>query len=133
MYIRTIISACALLVLPSIALADPTGTFKVVGKNADDGSTYTGTVTVTRTGATYKVVWNIGGTESVGTGLGSRFEGHDIVSGHATSDDTGISVGYISKDSYGIAVYYEQSNGNWEGVWSYGGSKGVTNETWIPE
>ncbi|KAA0689432.1 hypothetical protein DTW90_31505 [Neorhizobium sp. P12A] len=133
MYIRTIISACTLLILPGIALADPTGTFKVVGKNADDGSTYTGTVKITRTGATYKVVWNIGGTESVGTGLGSRFDGHDIESGHATADDTGISVGYVSKDSYGIAVYYEQSNGNWEGVWSYGGSKGVTNETWIPE
>ena len=58
---------------------------------------------------------------------------YDIESGRATADDTGISVGYVSKDSYGIAVYYEQSNGSWEGVWSYGGSKGVTNETWLPE
>ncbi|MDE1996244.1 MAG: hypothetical protein KGI75_27335 [Rhizobiaceae bacterium] len=130
MYIRTIIAACALIVLPNIALADPTGTFKVVGTNADDGSTYTGTVKVTRNGETYKVVWNIGGSQSVGTGLGSRFDNGSILTGPATDDDEGLSVGYVNKDSFGIASYYRQPDGSWAGVWTYGGSKNVVKETW---
>ncbi|HEY3621590.1 MAG TPA: hypothetical protein VGL12_04180, partial [Roseiarcus sp.] len=54
-----IISACALIAAPSLALADPTGTYDLVGRNADNGSTYKGTVEVSRMGATYKVVWVI--------------------------------------------------------------------------
>jgi|HubBroStandDraft_2_1064218.scaffolds.fasta_scaffold2415682_1 hypothetical protein len=56
MRFSAIITACVVLVAPTLALADPTGTYNVVGHNADDGSTYKGTVEVSRTGATYKVV-----------------------------------------------------------------------------
>lgn len=126
-----IISACALIVLPTFALADPTGTYNVVGRNADNGSTYKGTVEVSRTGATYKIVWDIGGKKSIGTGLGSHFENAGtIVTGPASGKDTGLSVGYLNKDSFGIATYYLQADGSWSGVWAYGGSQHTTSETW---
>jgi hypothetical protein len=82
MRVSAVISACILLPGPTLALADPTGTYNVVARNADNGSTYKGTVEVSRMGATHKVVWNIDG-ESVGTGLGSHFEngGKTIVTG----------------------------------------------------
>jgi hypothetical protein len=80
------ISACLLIATPTLALADATGTYNVVGRNADDGSTYKGTVKVSRTGATYKVVGVIDGAKSVGTGLGSHFEngGNTYVTGPAS-------------------------------------------------
>ena len=129
-----IISACALIAAaPTLALADPTGAYNVVGRNADNGSTYRGTVEVSRTGATYKVVWVIAGKESIGTGLGSHFDGPGtIVTGPASDKDTGLSVGYVNKDSFGIATYYKQPDGTWSGVWTYGGSQHTTSETWTP-
>lgn len=128
----TFIFACALIATPTLALADPTGSYDVSGRNASDGSTYTGTVEVSREGATYKVVWNIDGKESVGTGLGSHFEhGDTIITGTATDHDTGLAVGYSSgSDNYGIATYYLQSDGTWQGVWAYGGAQNITTETW---
>ena len=126
-----IISACALIVAPALALADPTGTYNVVGRNIDNGSTYKGTVEVTRTGSTYKVVWNIGGKQSIGTGLGSHFENANTLgTGPASDKDTGLSVGYINKNSFGIATYYLQPDRTWLGVWTSGGSQKVTTETW---
>lgn len=128
-----LLSPCAVILMPALALADPTGTYTVTGRNADSGSTYQGTVEVSRMGATYKVVWTIAGKQSVGTGLGSHFEhGDTIITGPATDKDSGLSVGYISKDSYGIATYYRQPNGSWSGVWTYGGSQRVTSEIWTP-
>lgn len=112
-------------------MADPTGTYNVSGRNASDGSTYTGTVEVSRVGATYKVVWTIAGKQSVGTGLGSHFEhGDTIITGPATDDDTGLAVGYSTGDGYGIATYYLQRDESWQGVWAYGGSQNVTTEIW---
>jgi hypothetical protein len=129
-----LISACALIAAPTLALADPTGTYNVVGRN-DNGSAYKGTVQVSRTGATYKVVWTIGGKQSNGTGLGTRLEndGKTIITGAASDKDIGLSVGYLNKDSFGIANYFKQSDGSWAGVWSYGGSQNVTVETWTPQ
>ena len=130
-----LISACAMIAAPTLALADPTGTYNVVGRNADDGSTYKGTAQVSRTGTTYKVVWLIAGKQSTGTGLGTHLEndGKTIVTGPASDRDIGLSVGYLNKDSYGIATYYRQSDGSWSGVWAYGGSQNVTVETWTPQ
>ena len=125
-----VISACALIAAPGLALADPSGTYNVVGRNTD-GGTYKGTVEVSRMGATYKVVWVIGGKQSVGTGLDSHFENGDtIVTGPASDKDTGLSVGYLNKDSYGVATYYLQRDGSWQGVWTYGGSEHTTSENW---
>jgi hypothetical protein len=125
------ISALALIAAPTIALADPTGTYNVVGRNANTGNTYRGTVEVSRLGATYKVVWVIEGKQSVGTGLGSHFENATTIATGAASDkDTGLSVGYINNNSFGIGTYYQQPDGTWLGVWTYGGSQRVTSESW---
>jgi hypothetical protein len=123
-----------LIAAPSLALADPCGTYNLVGRNADNGSTYKGRWRSRGRGGTYKVVWLIGGKQSIGTGLGSHFENGDtIVTGPASDEDTGLSVGYVNKDSFGIATYYLQRDGSWSGVWTYGGSQHTTSETWTPQ
>ncbi len=116
----------------SAAYADPTGTFDVVGTNPDTGKQYRGTVSVTRTGETYAVVWNIGGSEFIGTGLGAKFVGNRFVLGAASPDDTAISVGYVSETTFGMAMYFEQDDGHWEGAWTYGGSQVAAPEDWYP-
>jgi hypothetical protein len=122
-----------MIAAPTLAFADPTGTFDVVGHNAD-GSTYKGTVEVSRTGATYKVVWDIDGKKSIGTGLGTHIDnGNTIITGPATNKDIGLAVGYVNKDSFGICTYYRQSDGSWQGVWTYGGSQRVVTENWTPQ
>jgi hypothetical protein len=125
-----VISACALILSPALALADPTGTYKVAGHAADGSSTYQGTVEVTRTGPTYKVVWVIDGKQSVGTGLGIHIDGNTVTTSAATDKDVGLSVGYINKDSFGIGSYARKPDGTWTGVWTSGGSQKIVTETW---
>lgn len=132
MLFRTIVSACALVLLPAIAFADPTGTFKLRG-SSEDGSEYKGTVKVVRKGQTYVVDWMIGDNESIGTGLGAKFKGDRFEMGPASDNDTAISVGYVSKENFGIAMYFEQPDGSWQGVWTYGGSEKVASENWTRE
>ena len=127
---RTLILACSLIAAPTAALADPTGTFNVAG-HAADGSTYKGTVEVSRTGPTYKVVWVIDGKKSIGTGLGTHRVGdNSYVTGPATDKDIGLAVGYINKDSFGICTYYQKPDGSWAGIWTYGNSQQIVEETW---
>jgi len=121
-----------LLAFPAVASADPTGSFSVVGDNPDTGKQYAGTVKVTRTGETYEVVWDIAGSRSVGTGLGAKFVGDNRFRvGPASRDDIALSVGYTSDNSsFGIAMYFEQPDGTWKGVWTYNGSKKAISEVW---
>ena len=129
-----VISACALLAAPTLALAGPTGTFNVAGSNADGSSPYKGTVEISRTGATYKVVWVIAGKRSIGTGIGTHIEGgNNVITGPATDKDVGISVGYLNKDSFGVGTYYRRADGSWHGVWAYGGAENVAVETWTAQ
>ncbi|MBY5445152.1 hypothetical protein HFO93_17030 [Rhizobium leguminosarum] len=132
MIFRTVISACAFVLLPAIVLADPTGSYKVAG-TSEDGSEYQGTVKVLRNGETYIVDWMIGKNESIGTGLGAKFSGDRFEMGPASDEDTAISVGYVSKENFGIAMYFEQADGSWQGVWTYGGSEKVSSEIWTRE
>jgi hypothetical protein len=132
MRIRSIIAAGLLVLAPALAWADPTGTFKVQGVNPDNGQQYTGTVKVSRDGETYSVAWNIGGQQFVGTGLGAKFNGSRFEMGPASPDDTAISVGYISGNSFGMAMYFLQPDGTWQGVWTYAGSKKASPENWLP-
>ena len=127
-----IISACVLILAPTLALADPTGTYKVAGRHGDNGSTYQGTVEVSRMGPTYKVVWVIDGKQSVGTGLGIHVDGTTVTTGAATDKDVGLAVGYINKDSFGIGSYARKSDGTWSGIWTSGGSQKIVTETWTP-
>lgn len=135
---RTVTAACVatcllVLGLAGPALADPTGTYQVTGTNPDSGGTYTGTVTVTRTGETYRVVWDIAGTRFTGTGLGAVIRNNKFTIGPADENDIAISVGYVSGKTFGMAMYFLQDDGSWNGVWTYGGSRDVASETWRPQ
>jgi hypothetical protein len=128
-FLASALIAVPSLAAPTLALADPTGSFKVIGHNTD-GSTYEGTVQVSRAGSIYKIVWDIDGKKSIGTGLGSHAEGNTIMTGPATDNDIGLAVGYVNKDSFGICAYAQKPDGSWSGVWTYGGSQQITAETW---
>lgn len=133
MLIRILTSAAVFTLMPQLAVADPTGTYDVVGKNADGNGEYHGTVVVRRTGETYSVVWDIAGTKFIGTGLGAKFVSDNrFEMGVASPDDSSLSVGYVAQDSFGMAMYFEQPDGHWEGIWTYGGSTKATSENWYP-
>ena len=108
------VAVAALCSLATVAFAaDPVGTYDVDGRNPS-GSAYEGTVTVKKTGDTYEVVWEVGGTRYVGTGIGNK----DF-----------IAITYRSGDDTGLALY-GQDGGNWKGVWTYAGGTKVGAEFW---
>jgi hypothetical protein len=94
--------------------ADPVGSYDVTGTNPGGGSPYKGTVTISKTGDTYRVVWVVGDTRYIGTGIGNK----DF-----------IAVSYRSGDSTGLALY-GADGGNWAGVWTYAGGRDVGAELW---
>jgi len=115
---RSLALALVMVVFTSVAaLADPTGNFIVAGANpGNDGGKYSGTATVTKTGDTYRVVWVIGDDKFIGTGIGSK----DF-----------LAVEYKSGDNTGLALYSEDKDGSWSGVWVYAGGKELGTERWV--
>ena len=107
----------ALLSFVATALADPVGRFSVSGTNPGDNSRYAGSVVVTRTGDTYRVLWNIGGQQYEGTGIGNQ----DF-----------IAVSYRSGNQTGLALYGPSGN-TWRGIWSYSGGRQLGSEVWVPQ
>lgn len=106
--------AAAMLFVATAAFADPAGTYRVEGTNPGGGGAYRGTVSVTKTGETYQVVWEIQGQRYVGTGIGNK----DF-----------LSVSYKSGDQTGLALYGEEAGG-WAGIWTYQGGRSVGAERW---
>jgi hypothetical protein len=133
MHLTTIAIALLALALPATASADPVGRYNVSGTNPDHGGDYAGTVKVTRTGQTYRVVWKIEKDEFSGTGLGIKMVDGRIVTGPASENDIGISIAYSSGDSFGAVAYFEQPDGRWHGVWAYDGWDHIATEDWFPE
>ena len=111
---RHLLVVAALLWSANAFAADPVGTYRIEGSNPGGGSSYTGTVTVEKTGETYRVVWVVGDSRYVGTGLG---------------DKDFIAVSYRSGSETGLALYGEDG-GNWVGVWTYAGSSTMGKELW---
>jgi hypothetical protein len=70
---------------------------------------------VRKTGETYSVVWVVGSTRYVGTGIGSK----DF-----------IAVSYRSGNDTGLALYGSDGS-NWNGIWTYAGGKQVGTERWL--
>lgn len=130
MKLTTLTLLAGLTLMPAAALADPTGTYTVEGNNAAGNGAYQGTVEVVRTGQTYAVYWKIAGQEFVGTGIGAQLLEDSIKMGPATDNDRGLSIGYVSEQNFGIAMFFEQEDGTWQGVWTYGGGEAVAGETW---
>lgn len=115
---RVFAVAAALLWSASLAFAaDPTGNYTISGTNPGGNGTYSGSVTVTKTGETYRVIWVVGGTRYIGTGIGNK----DF-----------IAVSYKSGSDTGLALY-GADGGNWAGVWAYSGARQVGAEIWKRE
>jgi hypothetical protein len=113
MFKRTIFAAVALAAMTISAwAASPAGVFKVVGTNPGTGAQYTGTVQVTATGSTFRVVWNVAGQTATGTGMWV---------------DEKFVVGY---EGNSVACYTEQGDGTWSGHWAIGGQTQVGTERW---
>ena len=94
--------------------AEPIGSYKVEGANPGGKGQYTGTVSVTKTGETYQVIWVVAGTRYIGTGIGNK----DF-----------LAVSYKSGSDTGLALY-GADGGNWVGVWTYAGGKDLGPQTW---
>ncbi len=109
------VTALAVCLFAAAAWAgDPVGTYDVSGSNPGGGSAYSGTARVEKTGETYKVTWDVGGTRFVGTGLGdSRF----------------LGVSYRTGSNTGLALYAPTDSG-WEGVWTYADGTRLGKEKW---
>jgi hypothetical protein len=105
----------AFVLFSSLAFADPVGRYEVSGTNPGGKGDYSGQVVVERTGDTYRVTWNVGGQRFIGTGIG---------------DKNFIAVSYRSGDQTGLALYAEEGDGTWVGVWTYAGGKQVGTERW---
>jgi hypothetical protein len=116
---RYLLATSAALLLSAVTAfaADPVGSYSVVGHNPGGGSEYHGTVTIERTGQTYRVVWVVGDTKYIGTGIGNK----DF-----------IAVSYKSGGSTGLALYGSQG-GNWQGVWTNAGGREIGTEVWERE
>jgi hypothetical protein len=111
------ITAAAIAVAFSAGLAfadDPAGRYRVSGTNPGNGSKYSGSVLVERTGDTYRVTWDIGNTTFVGTGIGN---------------DKGFAVAYRAGNQTGIAIYGSDGP-DWKGVWTYANGREVGSELW---
>ena len=107
----------AFLSFVSAALADPVGRYTIAGTNPGDNSRYTGSVAVTRTGDTYRVIWVIGGQQYEGTGIGNK----DF-----------LAVSYRSGNQTGLALYSASGN-SWRGIWAYANGRQLGSETWEPQ
>ncbi len=77
--------------------ADPGGSYSVAGSNPGGGGKYSGTVTVEKTGQTYRVIWIVGGMRYVRTGIG---------------DKDFLAISYKAGSDTGVALY-GSDGGNW--------------------
>jgi hypothetical protein len=96
---------------------DPVGKYSVEGTNPGGGSEYRGTVSVEKTGDTYRVIWAVGGKRYIGTGVGNK----DF-----------IAVSYKSGNDTGLALYAPDGD-DWKGVWAYSGARIMGTEVWKRE
>ncbi len=71
-----------------------------------------GTVTITETGQTFKMVWKIGSDTYTGTAIG---------------DKDFLAVSYTSGNDTGLALY-GADGGNWKGIWTYAGGTKIGSE-----
>jgi len=112
MKILTALTALALMSAP--ALAQVQGRYLVEGRS--EGSGYTGTATVSKTGDTYRVEWRVGDERYSGTAIG---------------DDNFLAVSFTSSGKGGVALMTREGP-NWQGVWTFNGGRALEREQWVP-
>ena len=102
--------AVTMLCFSSLAWSeDPAGDYRARGSNPGGGS-YSGSVTISRTGETYSVTWRTGAGQSA-----LSYTGTGILTGDI------LSVAYIDEHKrwIGVIAYEIQSNGHiLEGQWT---------------
>ncbi|MEM9999279.1 MAG: hypothetical protein AAF940_00225 [Pseudomonadota bacterium] len=114
------------------AAAGPEGLYFTKGVD-DDGTEYVGTVSIVRTGETYRILWRLADTVYRGAGLGAAPLNGATKIGPASSDDDVLTVGFTgTTDKSGVAFFVEQSDGSWHGIWTQYGSHNIATETWTP-
>ena len=117
---RKLILASAFFVAgcAAAAAADVGGTYSVKGTNLD-GSTYTGTATITiTTKNTCRIVWQTGVSQS---------------SGICMRNGPAFSAGYVLGDEVGLVIYEILDNGTLDGLWTIADTDGVGTETLTPQ
>jgi hypothetical protein len=111
---RSLIAGCIVVAFTSVAaLANPAGKYDVSGTNPN-GAKYSGSVTIQKTGDTFKVTWTVGDQHYDGTGIGNN---------------QFVAVSYQSGRETGLALYSLQDD-EWKGVWTYAGGKQLGTEVW---
>jgi hypothetical protein len=113
--IRPLVLAGLLLAGSPAFAADPVGHYLVEGTNPGGGGGYSGSVDVTRTGDTYRVVWTIAGQRFIGTAIGGT---------------RAFAVSYRSGNETGLAIYTEDAQ-DWSGSWTYAGGNRLGTERWV--
>jgi hypothetical protein len=115
---RRIFALAALILSAATAYAaEPAGRYRIEGTNPGNQSRYAGAVQVERTGQTYRVVWIVGKSRYVGTGIGSK---------------EFLAVTYGTGAGNGVALY-AADGGNWKGLWSNLGGRALGSEIWTRE
>lgn len=114
-----VMAAAALMALTTTAAAqDFGGNYSVTGTNLD-GSSYSGTATVTLTSNTTCVIeWTTGSTTS--TGICMRY-------------GTAFAAGYVLNGEVGLVIYDVLSDGRLDGVWTVAGQTGSGTEVLTPQ
>ncbi len=112
--------AAALTLLPvrPAAAADLGGTYAVEGRDPS-GQTYAGEAAVVKRGETYHVLWALGDTRAIGTGLlmGDVFAVTYIIRGVPVP---------------GVAIYDVTKEGKLSGRFTMLGAQVVGDESWTP-
>jgi len=113
---RTFLALAAFLLVPTLALAELGGTYAVSGTNPGTGDAYNGSAAISRTGSTYKVVWNVG-KPYTGTGILNG----NVLSVAFRDEATGL---------FGVVTYTVSEAGNvLEGTWAAYGQTKIGTET----
>jgi hypothetical protein len=120
------------VVATASAAADPTGRYKVTLTDPVTGARSEGTVTVSRSSETYRVVWNIDGKTASGVALGGAFSRGDLVFGPAHPDDMLLAIGYLNGTEYGNATMIMQPDGSYSGYRVTSSSGRAEQEHWQP-
>ena len=107
----------ALLAQP--ALAGIEGLYSVEGQNPGQPGSYKGEAQIKQTGRTYTVVWRIGQTQQVGTGI-------------VIDNVLSIVFSPVGPTRPGVAVYNITDQRVSGGVWTTLGSQVVAEEIWSP-
>src|SRR5262245_44628635 len=117
-------AGAAVMAVASAASAQPVGTFRVEGRNPGVTSgppSYTGVVTISRTGDSYAVVWLVGGARTRVEGRG-LFQNGVFAAAYPNAQPAGATL-----------VVYTRRGNTWVGRWLVSGNSAPGTEVLTPQ